>query len=47
MNHSPRFALIDGKGRIRGYYDGAGPDRAREIKDLEADIRELLARGGS
>lgn len=27
--HTENLALIDGKGRIRGYYDGTDPDQAR------------------
>ena len=27
--HTENLALIDGKGRIRGYYDGTNPDQAR------------------
>jgi protein SCO1/2 len=27
--HTENLALIDSKGRIRGYYDGTNPDQAR------------------
>jgi cytochrome oxidase Cu insertion factor (SCO1/SenC/PrrC family) len=47
MNHSPKFVLIDAKGGIRGYYEGAGPYRAGNVEELEADLRSLLKQGGS
>jgi protein SCO1/2 len=47
MNHSPKFVLIDAKGAIRGYYEGAGPYRAGNVEELEADLRSLLKQGGS
>ena len=37
--HSSRFALVDQKGRIRGYYDGLDP---ASVDDLEAAIPALL-----
>ena len=37
--HSPLFALIDKKGRIRGYYDGQVTE---EVDQLEKDIRTLF-----
>lgn len=39
--HSTRFALVDGEGRIRGFYDGLDPD---EVARLDRDLRRL-ARG--
>lgn len=47
LNHSPKFVLIDAKGQIRGYYDGAGPYRAGSVEELETDLRRLLTTGGS
>ena len=47
MNHSPKFVLIDAKGAIRGYYEGAGPYRAGNVEELETDLRSLLKQGGS
>jgi len=42
VTHTPRFALVDPKGRIRGYYDSSDPeDHVR----LCADIERLLSRG--
>ncbi|MCH7548266.1 MAG: SCO family protein [Candidatus Krumholzibacteriota bacterium] len=40
--HSPRFALVDPKGRIRGYYESN--DR-EELDRLRSDIARLLRRG--
>jgi protein SCO1/2 len=35
--HSTRFVLVDGKGRIRGYYDGFDEDSMKKlVRDLEA-----------
>ncbi|MEO8049561.1 MAG: SCO family protein [Acidobacteriota bacterium] len=39
LQHSTRFALIDGSGRIRGYYLTSEPDA---IPTLIADTRRLL-----
>lgn len=36
--HSTRFVLVDGQGRIRGYYDSEVEDYARQIV---ADVRRL------
>ncbi|HRO74865.1 MAG TPA: SCO family protein [Crocinitomicaceae bacterium] len=36
--HTNNFVLIDGQGRIRGYYDGTNSD---EVKQLITDIRTL------
>lgn len=38
--HSTRFVLVDGKARIRGYYDESDPEN---MKKLVADIRKLAA----
>lgn len=37
--HSNRFALVDGQGQIRGYYDAFDP---REVKNLQRDLDRLL-----
>ncbi|MCA9773161.1 MAG: SCO family protein [Myxococcales bacterium] len=43
--HSQRFILVDGKGRVRGYYDIADADfKARLVADVTALARER-ARG--
>jgi protein SCO1 len=42
VSHSTRLVLVDGQGRIRGYYDGAEPGTAEA---LMPDIRALLAGG--
>ncbi len=35
--HSTRFVLVDGQGRIRGYYDGFDEDSMKKlVRDLEA-----------
>ncbi len=39
--HSPRFALVDAKGRIRGYYESSDPD---DLERLREDIKRLLPR---
>ena len=38
FNHSTRFVLVDGEGRIRGYYDSAD---AETLRRLAADARRL------
>lgn len=38
--HAQTFALVDGKARIRGYYDGTN---GSEVKSLLADARKLAA----
>ena len=43
LMHSPKAALVDQEGNIRGYFDGAGPERTRDFKEMEAEIRRLLA----
>ena len=42
--HSERFALVDRKGRIRGYYHGI---EAAGVKALLEDLRRLRKAGGS
>jgi protein SCO1/2 len=42
--HSERFVLVDGRGRIRGYYHGTDPEG---VKALLADFRRLRAEAGS
>lgn len=39
ITHSSRFVLVDGKGRIRGTYDGTDP---KAVLRLEQDARALL-----
>jgi len=39
LEHSTRFALIDGSGRIRGYYLTSD---AEAIPNLIADAKQLL-----
>ena len=42
MLHSTKVALVDGQGRIRGYYDGMGGDLlARALPDLGDLMREV------
>lgn len=43
LEHSTRFVLIDGKSRIRGYYDTADKEN---IQKLLADARGLIRRSG-
>lgn len=39
--HSDKFVLVDGKGRIRGYYSGTDPeDVDKLIKDVKLVLRE-------
>jgi cytochrome oxidase Cu insertion factor (SCO1/SenC/PrrC family) len=41
MLHSTKVALVDGQGRIRGYYDGTGGELlGRALPDLGAVMRE-------
>lgn len=41
MQHSTRFALVDGQGRIRGYYDTSEPSAIpKVISDIHALARE-------
>lgn len=41
VTHSPRFALVDPKGRVRGYYDSSDSE---DLARLRADIERLLGR---
>lgn len=41
--HSPRFALVDGRGRLRGTYDMRDPEA---MLRLRGDVRVLVAREG-
>ena len=43
MIHSVRFALVDGEGRVRSYYDGTDPELAQNILP---DVRALLREDG-
>jgi cytochrome oxidase Cu insertion factor (SCO1/SenC/PrrC family) len=38
--HSTRFVLVDGRGHIRGYYNGISPD---DMKKLQKDVRRLAS----
>ena len=38
VSHTTKFVLLDGEGRIRGYYDGDDP---ASLDKLEADARRL------
>ena len=41
VTHSPRFALVDPKGRIRGYYESSNPsDMSRLVKDVDRLLGE-------
>jgi protein SCO1/2 len=40
--HSQRLVLVDGAGRVRGYYDGTGME---VVQKLVADVRALLRPG--
>ena len=40
--HSDRFALVDRRGRIRGYYDGLNEN---EVKQMQEDAAQLLTEG--
>ncbi|MFM8410430.1 MAG: SCO family protein [Alphaproteobacteria bacterium] len=41
--HSPRFALVDGRGRVRGTYDMRDPEA---MLRLRGDLRVLVSREG-
>jgi len=41
VTHSPRFALVDPKGRIRGYYTSSDGEELQRLRD---DIDRLLGR---
>ncbi len=41
VTHSPRFALVDPKGRIRGFYTSSDPE---DLKRLRQDVRRLFDR---
>ena len=43
MIHSVRFALVDGEGRVRSYYDGMDSELAQKILP---DVRALLREEG-
>jgi protein SCO1/2 len=41
INHSPKFALVDAYGLIRGYYDGTDEQETMEmIRDMKRLLRE-------
>ncbi len=42
IHHSTYFSLVDGLGRLRGYYDSLDN---QALERLEADIRQLLRQG--
>ena len=41
VTHSPRFALVDPKGRIRGYYESSNED---DLTRLKSDVERLIGR---
>lgn len=41
VTHTPRFALVDPKGRIRGYYESADP---ADVARLRGDVERLRGR---
>lgn len=41
--HSSKFALVDGQGIVRGYYEGMPGDREASLDTLVRDVRRLLA----
>lgn len=43
LNHSTRLLLVDGKGRIRGYY---GTDEDSPVRRLAADIKRIAEEKG-
>ena len=45
LTHSPKAALIDREGRLRGLYDGYGPERVADFARLVEDVKALLAEG--
>lgn len=40
ITHSQKFAIVDGRGWVRGYFDS---NSAEELKKMEADVRRLSA----
>ena len=40
--HSPKLVLVDGRGNIRGYYDGLEPE---DVEQLAKDARRLASEG--
>ena len=40
ITHSTRFALVDGRGNIRGYYDGTAMET---VAQLSQDVENLLS----
>ncbi len=45
--HSKQAALVDRQGNIRGFFDGAGPERVSDFKALEALARKLYVEDGN
>ncbi len=41
--HSKKVALVDRAGHIRGFFDGAGPERVSDFKALEVLARQLYS----
>lgn len=39
ISHSQKFAVVDGAGWVRGYYDSNAP---ADLKQMESDIRRLV-----
>lgn len=43
LAHSTRFVLVDGRARIRGYYETTPPDGTKNIEKLIGDVKTLAA----
>ena len=43
ITHSTKFVLVDGEGRIRGYYDGLDPGSRDELVEAAEALRETGA----
>jgi protein SCO1/2 len=44
--HSNKLTVIDKQGRIRGYFDGAGPDAERDVGKLKEAVARLAKEPG-
>ncbi|MFP4222870.1 MAG: SCO family protein [Phycisphaeraceae bacterium] len=44
--HSGKLVLVDARGRIRGYYEGVGPESEQDLRQLRRDIASLLEEAG-
>jgi cytochrome oxidase Cu insertion factor (SCO1/SenC/PrrC family) len=47
IEHSPKLVLVDQKGKIRGYFDGAGPERSGDRAELMRMARSLSGGGAN